>query len=69
MALDQQTGKGPGRRKGRPVTKGRQFDDTALAEVRALLCDRPRRQDPLIEFLRLIQDARRHPSAAHLHAP
>jgi formate dehydrogenase beta subunit len=36
--------------------KGRALDDTALAEIRALLGDRPRRRDLLIEFLHLIQD-------------
>ncbi len=68
MALDQQGGKGPGRRKGRPTPKGRQLDDAALAEVQALLADRPRRRDLLIEFLHQIQDAYGHLSAAHLRA-
>ena len=43
--------------KGRPTPKGRQTEDEALEEVRALLGDRPRRRDHLIEFLHLIQDA------------
>ncbi|MEO0992571.1 MAG: NAD(P)H-dependent oxidoreductase subunit E [Pseudomonadota bacterium] len=54
--------------KGRHTPKGRQLDDVALAEVRALLGDRPRRRDLLIEFLHLIQDAHGALSAAHLRA-
>jgi formate dehydrogenase len=57
-----------GRGKGRRTPKGRQLDDAALAEVRRLLGDRPRRRDLLIEFLHLIQDAHGHLSAAHLRA-
>ena len=57
-----------GKGKGRATPKGRQYDDDALAEVRALLGDRPRRRDLLIEFLHLIQDAHGHQSAAHLRA-
>ena len=57
-----------GRGKGRKTPKGRQVDDTALNEVRALLGDRPRRRDLLIEHLHLIQDAHGHLSAAHLRA-
>ena len=48
--------------------KGRPLDDSALAEVRALLGDRPRRRDLLIEFLHLIQDEFRCLSARHLRA-
>ncbi len=59
---------GTGRAEGRPHPKGRQVDDSALAEVRALLGDRPRRRDLLIEHLHLIQDARGHIPAAHLAA-
>ena len=69
MALDEQRGvwkSGQGR--GRKTPKGRQFDDAALEEVRALLDARPRRRDLLIEFLHLIQDAHGHLSAAHLRA-
>ena len=69
MALDERKGvwkKGPG--KGRKTPKGRQLDDAALADIRALLGDRPRRRDLLIEFLHLIQDAHGHLSAAHLRA-
>ncbi|QJF52036.1 NAD(P)H-dependent oxidoreductase subunit E [Roseobacter ponti] len=54
--------------KGRRHTKGRQLQDDAWNEVRALLGDRPRRRDLLIEFLHLIQDAHGHLSAAHLRA-
>jgi NADH:ubiquinone oxidoreductase subunit F (NADH-binding)/NADH:ubiquinone oxidoreductase subunit E len=57
-----------GKGKGRRTPRGRQYDDAALAEIRALLGDRPRRRDLLIEFLHLIQDARGHLSAAHLRA-
>jgi len=72
MALD---GKGSengvwkdGRGKGRKTPKGRQLDEAALAEVRALLGERPRRRDLLIEHLHLIQDAHGHLSARHLRA-
>jgi formate dehydrogenase len=51
-----------------PHPKGRQIDPAALAEVRALLGDRPRRRDLLIERLHLIQDRYGHLSAAHLAA-
>ena len=54
--------------KGRRHTKGRQLDDAAWDEVRALLGDRPRRRDLLIEHLHLIQDEYGHLSAAHLRA-
>ncbi len=57
-----------GRGKGRHTPKGRQLDDTAVEEVRALLGDRPRRRDLLIEHLHLIQDRYGHLSAAHLRA-
>ena len=69
MALDDRKGvwkSGSG--KGRHHTKGRQLDDGAWAEVRALLGDRPRRRDHLIEFLHLVQDSYGHLSAAHLRA-
>ncbi len=68
--LDEQKGiwKKKGTGKSRITPKGRQVDDTALAEVRALLGDRPRRRDLLIEHLHLIQDAHGHLSAAHIAA-
>ena len=71
--LEEETAESPGvwkraRGKGRPTPKGRQLDEQALAEVRELLGDRPRRRDLLIEFLHLIQDRYHHLSAAHLRA-
>ena len=48
--------------------KGRPLDDSALAEIQALLGIRPRRRDLLIEFLHLIQDKHRCLSARHLRA-
>ena len=60
--------KAKGTGKSRKHPKGRQVDDTALSEVRAMLGDRPRRRDLLIEFLHLIQDAKGHLSAAHIAA-
>jgi NADH:ubiquinone oxidoreductase subunit F (NADH-binding)/NADH:ubiquinone oxidoreductase subunit E len=68
---DKKTGDGvwkSGKGRGRATPKGRQYDDAALAEVQALLGDRPRNRDLLIEFLHLIQDAYGHQSAAHLRA-
>ena len=67
MALDNGSGKGAdagpgggvwksGRGKGRATPKGRQLDETALAELRALLGDALLRRDLLIEYLHLIQD-------------
>ncbi|MEO1613369.1 MAG: NAD(P)H-dependent oxidoreductase subunit E, partial [Pseudomonadota bacterium] len=69
MALDDRQGVWKsGRGKGRKTPKGRQIDDTAIAEVRALLDEKPRRRDLLIEHLHLIQDEYGHLSAAHLRA-
>ena len=59
---------GPLRERKRQGPKGRRADDVALAEVRALLGERPRRPDLLIEHLHLLQDAYGHLSAAHLAA-
>ena len=59
---------GSGRRKKRFEAKGRQVDEAALAEVRALLGPGERRRDLLIEYLHLIQDRYRHISHAHLAA-
>jgi formate dehydrogenase len=53
---------------GRGLPKGRQADPTAVAEVRALLGDAPRRRDLLIEFLHRIQDTFGSISAAHIVA-
>jgi formate dehydrogenase len=61
-------GKGDGRRKPNRTPKGRQVDPQALADVQALLTDRPRRRDLLIEHLHLIQDHYGHLSAPHLTA-
>jgi NADH:ubiquinone oxidoreductase subunit F (NADH-binding)/NADH:ubiquinone oxidoreductase subunit E len=52
----------------RPRPKGRQLDHVALEEIRALLGERERRRDLLIEFLHLIQDRYGYLSAAHLRA-
>jgi formate dehydrogenase len=74
MALDdQQKGdrKGvwkSGKGKGRHRPKGRQLDDQAWEQVLALLGDKPRRADLLIEYLHLIQDRYGCLSAAHLRA-
>src|SRR5690349_18008207 len=57
-----------GRRRPRQTPKGRQVDPQALEEVQALLIDRPRRRDLLIEYLHLIQDHYGHLSAPHLAA-
>ena len=55
-----------GRRRPSKTPKGRQVDLKALEEVRALLGDRARRRDLLIEHLHLIQDEYGCLSAAHL---
>ena len=57
-----------GKGRGRKTPKGRQLDDRAWDEVRALLGERPRRRDLLIEYLHLIQDRYGHLGAAHLRA-
>ena len=61
-------GAAPRGRKPRRTPKGRQVDPQALDEVRALLGDRSRRRDLLIEHLHLIQDQYGHISGAHLAA-
>ncbi len=48
--------------------KGRPVDEAALAQVRKLLADAPRRRDLLIEHLHLIQDAFGHLADRHLVA-
>ena len=58
----------PKRRRPPKTPKGRQVDPNALEEIRALLGERPRRRDLLIEHLHLIQDKYGHLSAAHLAA-
>ncbi len=57
-----------GRRRPPKTPKGRQVDPRALEEVRALLGERSRQRDLLIEHLHLIQDHYGHLSAAHLAA-
>ena len=59
---------GKGRRGGRYEGKGRQVEPAALCEIQAMLGDKPRRRDLLIEHLHLIQDSAGHLSARHLAA-
>jgi formate dehydrogenase len=59
---------GSGRRRPPRTPKGRQVEPQARAEIVALLGERPRRRDLLIEHLHLIQDRYGHLSAAHLAA-
>jgi formate dehydrogenase len=63
----EKTGRG-GRRRPPRTPKGRQVDPQAAADIEALLIDRSRRRDLLIEHLHLIQDKYGHISAAHLAA-
>src|SRR5262245_39259635 len=69
--LSRGTTNGPdkgGRRRPRRTPKGRQLEPQAVEEVRALLGERARQRDLLIEHLHLIQDRYGHLSAAHLAA-
>jgi len=59
---------GRGKRKARYERKGRQVEPFAAREIAALLGDRSRRPDLLIEHLHLIQDTYGFLSAAHLTA-
>jgi formate dehydrogenase len=59
---------GSGRRRGRDLPKGRQVDPIAREEVLALLGDRSRQRDLLIEHLHLLQDRYRCLYARHLAA-
>ena len=59
---------GKGARGARYEGKGRQVEPEALSEIQALLGDRPRRRDLLIEHLHIIQDSAGHLSARHLAA-
>jgi formate dehydrogenase len=52
----------------RPAPKGRTAEPAALADVRALLGEDPRRADLLIEYLHRLQDRYGHLSARHLTA-
>jgi len=54
--------------RGRRTPKGRQVTETALSEIQALLGDKSRQRDLLIEHLHLIQDKYKHISADHLRA-
>ena len=54
--------------KVRPIPKGRAVDPKALADVRALLGEAPRRADLLIEHLHRINDRYGHLPAPHLAA-
>jgi formate dehydrogenase beta subunit len=56
------------RRSARGAPKGRQVDARALAEIRALLGDAPRRRDLLVEFLHRIQDTYGSISAPYIVA-
>src|SRR5947208_12299224 len=56
------------RKRAKSTPKGRQVEPQAADEIAALLGDRPRRRDLLIEHLHLIQDKYRQISAAHLAA-
>jgi len=66
--FERQIHPGSGRRKAPMTPKGRQLDQDSLEEVQALLGDRPRRADLLIEHLHLIQDKYGHLAARHLRA-
>jgi formate dehydrogenase beta subunit len=59
---------GRGKTRARSVPKGRTVDPHATAQVQAVLGDRPRQRDLLIEHLHLIQDEFGQISAAHLAA-
>jgi formate dehydrogenase len=59
---------GRGRERARPVPKGRQVDFRAKEDIAALLGDRSRQRDLLIEHLHLIQDTYGQISAPHLAA-
>ena len=59
---------GQGRKRAKPTPKGRQVEPEAQHEVAALLGDRPRQRDLLIEYLHLIQDTYHQITAAHLAA-
>ncbi len=59
---------GAGRRRARVTPKGRFVSLQARDEIAALLGDRPRQRDCLIEYLHLIQDTYHQISASHLAA-
>ena len=68
MAVIESSRPASGRRRPPRTPKGRQVDPKALDEVRALLGERERRRDLLIEHLHLIQDKYGCLSAPHLTA-
>jgi formate dehydrogenase len=68
MSRQQKQGRRSGAVRLRPHPTGRQVDPAALAEVRALLGEEPRRADLLIEFLHRIQDRYHHLADRHLVA-
>jgi len=70
MSVTEQPSAPVGRTRNRPrrTPKGRQVDPVAADEIAALLIDRSRRRDLLIEHLHLIQDKYGYISAAHLAA-
>ncbi|NCF24822.1 MAG: NADH-quinone oxidoreductase subunit F [Gammaproteobacteria bacterium] len=59
---------GSGRRRTPAFHKGRQPEPAASDDIAALLGDRPRDRDLLIEHLHRVQEAYGHLSAAHLQA-
>ena len=59
---------GEERKRAKSTPKGRQVDPGALDEIEALLGNRPKQRDMLIEYLHLIQDKYHQISAAHLAA-
>src|ERR1700693_2103893 len=59
---------GSGRHRGRNLPKGRQVEPEARADLQALLGDRPRRRDLLIEHLHRLQDHYGCLQARHLAA-
>jgi formate dehydrogenase len=66
--LERQIHPGSGRRRAPTTPKGRQVDPDAQDAVRALLGDRSRQRDLLIEHLHLLQDHFGCLHARHLHA-
>ena len=59
---------GAGRRRASALPKGREVQPQAKFEIAALLGNRPRVREYLIEYLHLIQDTYKQISAAHLAA-
>ena len=59
---------GSGRRRSPAFNKGRQLEAAARDDIAALLGDRPRARDLLVEYLHLVQDRYGCLGAAHLQA-